>query len=300
MATQNELRRKITDEIIKALEQGGLPPWRMGWTVHPNGNGMPANAATGRNYNGINVLLLQLHARRYNLTSRFYATFNQWRQLGCSVKPRPAGVDPGQWGAQIIFFRPVEKTEIDEKTGETKETKFPVMRSFTVFSADQVDGAERWQVPAMADAHTFPDFEPAETVIEATGAEIRFGGNRAFYSPSGDFIQCPAKSQFIDVKEYYGTIFHELAHWSESRLNWKGDYPSGELRAEIAAAFVSAELGVPQSDDLTNVNAYLKSWLRALKDDPRYIFTASAAASKAADHVLSYCRSETPAEALAC
>lgn len=303
MATQNELRRKITDEFIEALEKGGLPPWRMGWTVHPNGKGMPANAATGRNYNGINVLLLQLHARRYGLTSRFYGTWNQWKQLGCSVKPRPAGVEPGQWGVQIIFFKPVGRKETDEETGESKAIKFPVMRSFVVFGADQVEGAERWQVPTMSDADTFPGYEPAETAIEATNADIRFGGNRAFYSPAHDYIQCPPKGQFIDVKEYYGTLFHELAHWSESRLNWKGDYPSGELRAEIAAAFASAELGVPQSDDLTNVNAYLKSWLSALKDDPRYIFTASAAASRAADHILSFSRpkgaAEEPREALA-
>ena len=115
-----------------------------------------------------------------------------------------------------------------------------------------------------------------------------------------------AKLRYLNVDlahaEDKPTLFHELAHWSESRLNWKGDYPSGELRAEIAAAFVSAELGVPQSDDLTNVNAYLKSWLRSLKDDPRYIFTSSAAASKAADYVLSFSRTpeavEEPAEAL--
>ncbi|WP_337173527.1 ArdC-like ssDNA-binding domain-containing protein [Paludisphaera sp.] len=303
MPTQTELRRQITDSIIASLEKGGIPPWRMGWSVHPAGRGMPANAVTGRKYNGINVLLLQLHARRFGFTSRYFATFNQWRDRGCAVKPRPAGVESGQWGCHVVLYKPVEKTETDEATGESKEIKFPMMRSFVVFSADQVRGAEKWQVPDTSDAEHFPGYEPAETAIKATEADIRFGGNRAFYSPAHDYIQCPPKGQFIDIKEYYGTLFHELAHWSESRLNWKGDYPSGELRAEIAAAFASAELGVPQSDDLTNVNAYLKSWLSALKDDPRYIFTASAAASRAADHILSFSRpmeaAEEPREALA-
>lgn len=304
MPTQTELRRQITDSIISSLQKGGIPPWRMGWSVHPNGKGMPANAATRRNYNGINVLLTQIHARKFGFTSRFYGTFNQWSDLGCKVKPRPTGVESGQWGCHVILYRPIERTEVDEETGDTKETRFPLMRSFVVFSADQVDGAERWQVQDTSDAGHFEDYEPAERAISATEADIRFGGGRAFYSPAQDFIQCPHKGHFIDAKEYYGTLSHELAHWSESRLNWKGDYPSGELRAEIAAAFVSAELGVPQSDDLTNVNAYVKSWLRALKDDPRYIFSASAAASKAADHILSYSRAESPieepSEALAC
>lgn len=304
MPTQTELRRQITDSIIAALEKGGIPPWRMGWSVHPAGRGMPANAATGRNYNGINVLLLQLHARRFGFTSRYFATFNQWRDRGCTVKPRPAGVESGQWGCHVVLYKPIEKTETDETTGESKEVKFPMMKSFVVFSADQVQGAEKWQVPDSSDAEHFPDYEPAEAAIEATEADIRFGGNRAFYSPAQDFIQCPHKGQFIDAKEYYGTLFHELAHWSEIRLGWKGEYSAGELRAEITAAFVSAELGVPQSDDLSNVNAYLKSWLRALKDDPRYIFTASTAASKAASFLISFGRHqetvEEPAAALVC
>ena len=53
MATQNELRRRITDDLIRALRAGGLPPWRMGWTVHANGRGLPTNAATGRRYSGV-------------------------------------------------------------------------------------------------------------------------------------------------------------------------------------------------------------------------------------------------------
>ena len=138
------------------LIKGGIPPWRMGWSVHPNGKGMPANAATGRNYNGINVLLLQLHSRRFGFTSRYYATFNQWRDRNCTVKPRPAGVEAGAYGCHIILFKPVEKTETDEKTGESKDIKFPMMRSFVVFSADQVQGAEKWQVPANFGYRRFP------------------------------------------------------------------------------------------------------------------------------------------------
>ena len=56
-------------------------------------------------------------------------------------------------------------------------------------------------------------YEEADQVIEATGADIRYGGNNAFFSPSGDFIQVPLREQF-SAGEWYETIFHELCHWT--------------------------------------------------------------------------------------
>ena len=105
------------------------------------------------------------------------------------------------------------------------------------------------------------------------------------------------KERFSSEKEFYSTALHELAHWSEKRCEWNGNYAEGELRAEIAAAFMCSELQIPQSDDLTNVNAYLQNWLKALRSDSRFILKASAAASKAADYVLSFSRESEPATA---
>ncbi|MEW4453049.1 zincin-like metallopeptidase domain-containing protein [Bremerella sp. JC817] len=140
----------------------------------------------------------------------------------------------------------------------------------------------------------FVDFAPAKIAIAATEADIRFGGDRCFYRPATDHIQMVPKHRFEHEKEFYSTLLHELSHWSEKRCEWTGNYAEGELRAEIAAAFMCSELEIPQSDDLSNVNAYLQNWLKALNDDPRFIFKASAAASKAADFVLSFSRKEEP------
>ena len=106
--------------------------------------------------------------------------------------------------------------------------------------------------------------------------------------------KCRRKSKFQNEAEFYSVSFHELGHWSECRTDWHGDYAEGELRAEIAASFMLAELGVPQSDNLDNHNAYLKSWLEALRNDNRYIFRASTAASRAADFILSFSRQPAP------
>ena len=203
---------------------------------------------------------------------------------------------PGRWGTTVVFFKPVKKTEIDPDTGREVEVGFPILRTYTVFNLDQAEGTklDRFRIPAVPPAGHFVDFEPAERAIEATGADIRHGGDRAFYHKpvegGGDYIRLPDKRQFEAEKEYYATALHELAHWSEARLGWTGSYPLGELRAEIAASFLLAELGVPQSDDLTNHHAYVAEWLKALQGDPRYIFQASTAASKAADFILAFSR----------
>ena len=309
MSSQADIRSKISQTILEALEKGGLPPWRMPWASHPNGRGLPTNAATGRRYSGVNPLVLQLAARRHGFRSKFWATFQQWNGLKCCVKPRPSDVAPGSWGTTAILYKPVTKTEIDHKTGEEKERAFPPLRTFPLFNADQVDGAGRWQVQDEPINDGFVDFEPAEQAIEATGADIRHGGDRAFYRRGndgieGDFIQLPFKHQFGEEKEYYSTALHELAHWSEIRLGWIGSYALGELLAEISSAYLLAELSVPQSDDLSNCQSYLSWWIAALKEGPSCILRISTAASRATDHILSFSRpreeAEEPEAALAC
>jgi antirestriction protein ArdC len=258
VASQQQIRQQITDQFIEALQAGGIPPWRKGWACH--GGGLPANVVSRRRYSGVNVLLLQM-AARHGLTSKFWATFNQWKALGGAVKRRPDDVPPGCWGTTIVFFRPVTKTQIDPDSGKEVAFGFPVLRTYTVFNLDQVEGArlDRFRTPAVSSVGDFVDFEPAERAIEATGADIRHGGDNAFYhrgiEGGGDYIRLPHKRQFEGEKEYYAAALHELAHWSETRLAWSGSYALGELRAEIAASFLLAELGVPQSDDLTNHHA---------------------------------------------
>jgi antirestriction protein ArdC len=136
-----------------------------------------------------------------------------------------------------------------------------------------------------------PDFAPAEEVIKAIQADIRHGGDQAFYDRLNDYIQLPHKRRFNPIGSYYETAFHELAHWSESRLSWDSDahgYPMNELVAEMSASFLATELGVPQGESLENHAAYLRSWLQAMKGDASFIFKASTQASKVADFLLSH------------
>ncbi len=306
MASQTEIRQTITDRIIEALESGGLPPWRRPWLNHEN-SGLPTNVISMRRYSGVNPILLQMASMRHGFTSKFWGTFKQWQDLGGRVKRRPDNVPPGQWGTNICFFKPITKTEIDHDTGEEEEVKFGLLKTYTVFCVDQVEGdhLDKFRVGEVEATSHGIDYEPAEEAIMATQVEICFGGDKAFYvrpTPGGgDYIQLPPKSHFHERKDFYATALHELAHWSEVRTNWTGSYAEGELRAEISACYCLTELCVPQSDDLSNHHAYLQSWLKALKNDPKFIFSCAKAATQAADYVLSFSRTtaEQPEEVLA-
>ncbi len=301
MPSQTELRKQITAKIIASLESDILP-WRKSW-VSVGNTGRPSNVATKRPYSGINPLLLELHAGEQGFRSRWWGTYLQWQQAGCQVMRRPAGVAQGNWGCRIVFFARVKKNVPDPKA-EDEQEEIPILRSFTVFNGDQVVGlnAAEYQVCEDWDAETArPVFLPAEKLVHATGAEIRHGGDRACYHrpvptgswprhSSGDFIMVPCDSAFTTKGAYYETLLHELAHWSEVRLGWTAKYEMNELVAEIAASFVSSELGIPQGESLENHAAYVKSWLEGMRGDSTFIFRASTQASKVADFLLSFVR----------
>lgn len=291
MVSQAEIRAGITARIMEALK-AGTAPWRKPW-VDPANAGLPANVISKRAYSGVNPLLLGLAAMERGYTSCWWGTFNQWRTLGTHVSR-------GERGTRVVLWKPVVKVEATEDGGEELR-EFLVMREFVVFNAAQVAGrgAERFQ-PGTRQAGEFTDFQPAEEVIQATGADVRFGGGKAAYFPQGDYIQLPPKESFAGQHEYYGVAFHELAHWSGhgSRLNRLdtnarfGDeqYAREELIAEIAGCFLAAEVGVPPSNDWSNHHAYLATWLRVLENDDRAIFRAATLASAAANYILAFSR----------
>lgn len=300
MPSQTDIRQQVTDQIIAALQSGDLPPWKKPWR---SVSGPHRNVVSNRSYTGVNPLLLEIASQRFGFTSSIWATFNQWKQLGGSVKKRPDDVKPGSWGTTIVFSKPISKSKKADDGTESEDKSFWMLRNYTIFNLDQVDGDfDHLRATANPNASTFEQFEQADELIAATGADIRTG-SMAAYMPSGDYITLPPKESFDSAADFAETAFHELAHWTEPahRLNWdrKGEgYAAGELRAEIAACYVACELGIPNSARLDKSAAYVKSWIRHLSDDNRAIFRASSQASRAADYLLSFVRTseEQPAE----
>jgi antirestriction protein ArdC len=290
MATQTEIRQDITSKIVEALK-AGTPPWRQPWRGDGN-TGSPTNAMTGRGYRGVNILLLELATLNRSFRSKWWGSYRQWHRCGGQVRR-------GEHGTRIVFWKPVVR--ISDQDGEENQKAFPVLRTWTVFNAEQVkgDAAERLCSSDKAPSN-FVDYNAAEEVIAATGAGIRHGAGQAYYDPKDDCIHLPTKGLFCGPHGYYATALHELAHWTghESRLarldkNARfGDraYAFEELVAEMAGCFLANEIRIPQSDDLSNHQAYLSNWLQVLENDSKAIFAAATQASAAADFVLAFSR----------
>lgn len=284
MQTAAEIRQSITDRLLSALKTGTNIPWRRPWrTLGPR---LPTNHVTSRPYGGINILTLWLAAQEKNYPVDLWASFNQWKSIGTSVKK-------GAKSERIVFYSPIKKRVKDENGIEKVET-FPLLKTWSVFNIAQVEGeaVEKFHEQPAAVKFADPDRDEFDRAVAATGAEIRFGGERAFYKRlPDDFVQMPYEDRFDNFAAYAETLLHEIGgHWSEHRLGWSGSYAEGELRAEITACFLAAALGIPDSGNLTNHAKYLESWLQALGNDPKFIFRASSAASKAAEFFLSVTR----------
>jgi antirestriction protein ArdC len=279
-----DLYATVTNQIITALE-AGTPPWCCPWT-QGHGCAMPANLATSHPYRGVNILLLNLQqmARGYPLNR--WLSYNQARALGANVRK-------GEHGTGIVFFKLMERDETRPAGKDAPGRKvIPLLRSFTVFNAAQIDGLPEGlaAVPSVPEGWT--PSSAAEGLLARSGATIRHGGDRAFYRPADDVIQMPLKAAFPDASSYYSTALHELTHWTgapdrcnrelRSRQHIQA-YAMEELVAEMGAAFLSSHCHL--AGELQHAS-YLASWLEALRNDKRLIFTAASLAQKAADFLI--------------
>ena len=287
MDDKQDIYARVTNKIIADLE-GGVLTWVQPWQIikHAAGSITRPLRASGEKYRGINVLILWATALEKGYISPIWLTVQQGNKLGAFVKK-------GEKCTHVFFFDKFKKSEINKETGEATLKEIFFGRTYAVFNGEQFTG-----LPGHFTATTEPvRMTPIErdSVCEAffasTGAVIRHGGNRAFYRRSDDFIQLPMPEQFQSTESYYGTKAHEFLHWTAHprRLNREfgekfGDekYAVEELVAEIGAAFLCADLAITPEPGADHA-AYIGSWLKALKEDKRVIFSAAAHAQKATD-----------------
>ncbi len=256
------------------------------------------NAATKREYRGVDVLMLCAAAEITGYQDGRWATFKQWQQIGAQVRR-------GEKGTPIFFYKEVPRRGASGADGPisgqfegaaaaeaTGAGTYLLAKTSTVLNAAQVEGDRpplRPELPGLA-----VRLESAERFVAATGAVIVHGGDRAFYQPAEDRIQLPPPEQFRSSEGYYATALHELTHWSghKSRLDrdlsgrfGTAAYAAEELVAEIGAAFLCVKAGVTAEPREDHAH-YLKNWIAVLKADNRAIFTAASAAQKAADYLV--------------
>jgi antirestriction protein ArdC len=277
----------VAQTIIKQLEEG-TAPWRKGWV---SSGYKPLSLSSKKRYNGINHWLLSFSAEANGYNSPWWGTFKQVKELGGIVRK-------GEKGTPVVLWK-----QVDSEDSDGKEKKAVIMRYFTVFNADQADwetGAPKYEKPLAR-----PQVEiiaKAQEVMDnyferELALSLKFGGDRAFYSPRLDSITLPEQSAFTSDDEFYATAFHEIAHSTghESRLAREGVienhyfgselYSEEELVAEFSSAFLSSETGIAPST-LDNSASYIASWLKVLKNDPKMLIKAVGRAQKVANYVL--------------
>ena len=284
----------VTDQIIASIE-AGTPAWRKPWTGDTGGIPFPLRS-NGEHYRGINVVMLWMTAAEKGYRSPYWFTFRQAKELGAFVRK-------GEKSTTVVKYGTVDRT--DEETGEEKA--IPYAKAYSVFNADQIEGLpeEYHGKPAEEprDLGTEPNPE-LDAFFAATGIEIRTTDEpRAYYRPSEDFIHMPPIGTFHDAAGYYSTLAHEACHATghKSRLDRlarftdRKAYAFEELVAELGNCMVCAQLGL--TPDFDQSAAYIKNWLRALKDDKRMIFKAASEAQKAADWLMQTSTGEEKAAA---
>lgn len=287
-----ELRQMIADKFVEALNAGTIP-WRKPWarTGRKEYTGQH-NLATGRPYSGVNPMLLGLTAMVNGYTSSGWATFNQIKKAGGSVRK-------GEKAATVVFWKFLDVEEENPMTGAREKRKVPMLKSFNVFNRDQCDGLPEKVEPQADEAAEFEPVEIAEAIVAGMPKAPRIahdGGDRAFYAPHFDRVSMPCREQFVGPAEYYSTLFHELAHSTghKSRLNRSTlskiaefadeSYAREELVAEITAGFLCAECGISE-EVIDNQQAYVQNWAKRIKADPDMVLWAAGQASKAADYI---------------
>jgi antirestriction protein ArdC len=274
---------RVTNRIIADFEAGS-PTWLKPWSAeHLAGNITRPLRSNGLPYKGINVFMLWAEATTRGYACPIWMTYRQAQEIGGQVRK-------GESGSLVVYADKMIKTESGLLGGEI-ERAIPFMKGYSVFNCEQIDGLPSHFYGTRPKLDPAQRIAHAEAFLTASKADIRHGGDQAYYAIHPDYVQMPPFEAFRDPASYYATLAHELTHWTRhpSRLNRDlgrkryGDegYAREELVAELGSAFLCADLGLTPELRLDHA-AYIASWLEVLRHDKRFIFSAAGHAQRAA------------------
>ena len=291
----------ITEEII-ALMEAGTVPWQQPW----RSIGVPRRHE-GTPYRGINAFLLGLRAGMAGHGSPYWMTFKQAKDLGASVRK-------GEKSSLVVYYGSAkakgaedgeaspagDRSRSDEACGEAgaEGGAYRFLKSYRVFNAEQIEGLDpRCHPEPDRDGTGGPDPLPRwqrflDAVGDGSGIPTAFGGDRACYVPSLDRVLMPELARFESAGQFYSTWWHELTHATriEPRLDrsfgpsrfGNEAYAKEEAVAAISQCLADQLMGFG-AEHIDNHAAYIDGWLKVLKGDRRFLFTAAAHAQRAVD-----------------
>ena len=284
---RSTLYEEIASKIIAELEAGRLPwvqPWGSSGVRAPLG--LPNNAATGRAYSGINVLILWAAVVEHGFSTQTWLTFKQALALGGHVR--------GERGTTVPLCRPLHprrraRPRPREGRGATRD---PIPQALHRVQRRTVRGTARTDAALPPPVDTNLILPQVQQLIRATGADIRIGGDRAYYDMAGDFIRVPPPQAFFEPINWHRSALHRARAsfgrgapvqpgsvqflGREHRLrgdNLRDDYSLHLCRARHRAHGAACRL---------------HRRLGRILGEPERIVRAASAASKAADYLLAF------------
>jgi antirestriction protein ArdC len=283
---QRDVYARVTAQIINAIERG-VGNWRMPWHTSGKFAFSPINVTSRKPYRGINTLCLWSAAQAKGYERGEWATYQQWQEKGAQVRK-------GEKATTVVFWKFANESAESQDDGAEApagRSRLLFTKGYSAFNASQVDG---FSPPLDAEVLMPERIAHVEAFFQAIRADVRHGGNQAFYAPASDHIQMPPFGAFTENVCYYSMLAHEHMHWTGHRSRCDrqlgkrfGDnaYAAEELIAELGAAFTCAHLGL-STEAREDHAQYIQSWLRVLKADKRAIFTAASKAQQAADFMI--------------
>lgn len=323
MNAKKSVYQHVTDRVLEMLGSGDLPFWRKPWnppTLPPGVPHVPHNAITRRPYSGVNVLLAQGSMMINDWSDPRFMTMEQANACGGRVRK-------GEHGTMVVFWQKIEKKgardepaendakpkgragviDLDAEDGESVKVASAKARYipyvYTVFNLQQITGIPKKFIPPVADGAPIGD-DTHHAIIKAYlnhlaenfGADIRFGGSKAFFRHGTNIIQLPEPHHFRTLAGFAGTVLHEATHFTgpllDRDMGTLGEsldvYAREEVVAELGAWMQAVRMGVPVEED--QAASYIDGWrsrlISAMDKDAKFIFRAAKDAHRAAEHLL--------------
>ena len=287
--TRKEIINKAADRLKQLLKTEGKN-WKQGWSSTIAELQLPIKIADGKTYHGFNIINLAIEAQENGYESNLWGTANAWRKKGYYVKAKEK--------AHHVFFN--AQIEVEDRdfgiitdSGELKDVKKKIwyFKRNPVFNASQIQDYVIEKKTKEVKVSKVDILKNVEKYVANTEAKIIYGGHRAFYSPNVDKITLPKVEDFHDTESYYGTLLHELIHWTGSDKRLKRDfsgrfgdnaYAIEELVAESGSAILSALLGISPTVRSDHAK-YINGWIEQLENKPEQVLQAITKSTQAID-----------------
>ena len=295
------VKQQLAERFIHCLDDK-KEEWSKNWKI---GNGA-CNGISNRKYAGLNRFLLSFYSQEEKYEGNRFYTFNQIKENGYHLENAKGKGIPIIY-PMFNYFKDGATDYSDRKlvgvskksemirSGEATESNFKWAYASVkyVFSEDLVKEIEK--DPQQHIYSNDEKFEFLKGFMKETGVEFYQSkiNERCYYDINKHRIVLPPDNHFFNKEALLSTLAHEIAHSTSKGLEREvtgefgsEEYAKEELRAEIASAYICAELGIDTSMNENNNVAYIQSWSTAIKDNYKYLEDAVKDADKICNYVI--------------